>query len=147
MERDPTLRREALIRETGCKSERNACLEVNWLLMYGTVLHRTETMAPVTVLQCACVAGREEAKRAAAALNSEKLQFDVAYTSVLRRAHESLDIILTEIRQPGLPVVQAWQLNERHYGALTGHNKAEMAAKYGKEQASTFTKLMSRLTD
>lgn len=78
--------------------------------------------------------GREEAKQAAAALNTEKLQFDIAYTSVLRRAHESLDIILREIRQPGLPVVQAWQLNERHYGALTGHNKAQMAAKYGKEQ-------------
>ena len=104
-------------------------------------------MAPVTVLHCASVEGREEAEQAAAALNTEKLQFDVAYTSVLRRAHESLDIVLREIRQPGLPVVQAWQLNERHYGALTGHNKAEMAAKYGNEQASTFTKLMSRLTD
>jgi 2,3-bisphosphoglycerate-dependent phosphoglycerate mutase len=104
-------------------------------------------MASVTVLHSVSVEGREEAKQAAAALNTEKLQFDVAYTSVLRRAHESLDIILREIRQPGLPVVQAWQLNERHYGALTGHNKAEMAAKYSKEQASTFTKLISRLTN
>ena len=99
--------------------------------------------ASVTVLHCASVEGREEAKQAAAALNTENLQFDIAYTSVLRRAHESLDIILREIRQPGLPVVQAWQLNERHYGALTGHNKAQMAAKYGKEQVSTFTKIMS----
>jgi 2,3-bisphosphoglycerate-dependent phosphoglycerate mutase len=110
-------------------------------------LHRTVTMASVTVLHYASVEGREEAKLAAAALNMEKLQFDVAYTSVLRRAHESLDIILREIAQPGLPVVQAWQLNERHYGALTGHNKAQVAAKFGKEQASTFTKLISRLTN
>ena len=110
-------------------------------------LHRTATIAIVTMLHCASVAGREEAKQAAAALNTEKLQFDVAYTSVLRRARESLDIILRQIGQPGLPVIQAWQLNERHYGALTGHNKAEVAAKYGNEQASTFTKLMSRLTN
>ena len=115
--------------------------------MYGAGLHRTVTMASVTVVHCASVEGREEAKQAAAALNTEKLQFDVAYTSALRRACESLDIILREIGQPRLPVVEAWQLNERHYGALTGHNKAEVAAKYGKEQASTFTKLMSRLTN
>jgi 2,3-bisphosphoglycerate-dependent phosphoglycerate mutase len=66
---------------------------------------------------------------------------------VLRRAHDSLDIILREIGQPELPVVQAWQLNERHYGALTGYNKAEVADKYGKEQASTLSKLTSRLID
>lgn len=97
----------------------------------------------MTVLRSAGVEGKEEARQAAAALNMEELQFDVAYTSLLRRACESVDIILREIRQPGLPVVQAWQLNERHYGALTGHNKAEMAAKYGEQQVSTFTKLMS----
>ena len=66
---------------------------------------------------------------------------------MLRRAHDTLDIILREIGQPQLPVVQAWQLNERHYGALTGYNKAEVADKYGKEQASTLSKLTSRLTD
>ena len=66
---------------------------------------------------------------------------------MLRRAHDSLDIILREIGQPELPVVQAWQLNERHYGALTGYNKAEVADKYGKEQASTLSKLTSRLID
>ncbi|GFG35422.1 hypothetical protein Cfor_10143 [Coptotermes formosanus] len=52
--------------------------------------------------------GKEEARQAAAALNTENLQFDVAYTSVLRRAHDTLDIILREIRQPGLPV-QIWR--------------------------------------
>ncbi|PNF18643.1 Phosphoglycerate mutase 1 [Cryptotermes secundus] len=78
--------------------------------------------------------GREEAKHAGEALNSERLKFDVAYTSVLTRANDSLEIILKEIEQPELPVTQAWELNERHYGALTGHNKIEMAVKYGKEQ-------------
>lgn len=67
-------------------------------------------------------------------MNSENLKFDVAYTSILQRACDSLDIILREIKQPELPVIQAWELNERHYGALTGYNKAEMAAKYGNEQ-------------
>lgn len=83
--------------------------------------------------------GREEAKQAGEALNSERLKFDVAYTSVLTRANDSLEIILKEIEQPELPVTQAWELNERHYGALTGYNKAEMAAKYGKEQVGIFT--------
>jgi len=106
--------------------------------MCGTA-DRTATVVSVSVLRSASVEGREEAKQAAAALYMQKLQFDVAYTSLLRRAQESLDIILREIRQPGLPVVQAWQLNERHYGALTGHNKAEMAAKYGKEQVRALT--------
>lgn len=89
--------------------------------------------------------GRDEAKQAAAALNTEGLQFDVAYTSVLRRAHDSLDIILREIGQPELPVVQAWQLNERHYGALTGYNKAEVADKYGKEQVQIWRRRFDML--
>jgi 2,3-bisphosphoglycerate-dependent phosphoglycerate mutase len=72
-------------------------------------------------------------------LNSERLKFDVTYTSVLTRAKDSLEIILKEIKQQKLAVTQAWELNERHYGALTGYNKAEMAAKYGKEQVGIFT--------
>lgn len=87
--------------------------------------------------------GREEAKQAGEALNSEKLKFDVAYTSVLTRANDSLEIILKEIEQPELPVTQAWELNERHYGALTGYNKLEMAAKYGTEQVGTFTTVVN----
>jgi bisphosphoglycerate-dependent phosphoglycerate mutase family 1 len=106
---------------------------------------RSKLVSVVTrINKCGSVQGREEAKQAAAALNAENLKFDVAYTSVLRRAHDSLDIILREIRQPGLPVVKAWELNERHYGALTGYNKAEMAEKYGKEQASTIMELSKR---
>lgn len=87
--------------------------------------------------------GREEAKQAGEALNSERLKFDVAYTSVLARANDSLEIILKEIEQPELPVTQAWELNERHYGSLTGHNKVEMAAIYGKEQVGTFTTIVN----
>lgn len=88
--------------------------------------------------------GREEATQAGEALKSKRLKFDVAYTSVLARANESLEIILKEIEQQELPVTQAWELNERHYGALTGYNKAEMAAKYGKEQVGIFTTIVNK---
>jgi 2,3-bisphosphoglycerate-dependent phosphoglycerate mutase len=60
--------------------------------------------------------------------------FDVAYTSVLKRAIRTLDIVLREIDQVWLPVHKTWRLNERHYGALQGLNKAETAAKHGEEQ-------------
>lgn len=80
--------------------------------------------------------GKNEARQAASSLITENLKFDIVYTSLLKRANQTLDIILREIRQPDLPVKQAWQLNERHYGALTGYNKADMAAKYGKEQVN-----------
>ncbi|PSN39000.1 Phosphoglycerate mutase 2 [Blattella germanica] len=78
--------------------------------------------------------GRLEALRAATALKEENAQFDIAFTSLLSRANETLEIILKQINQTNLPVVRAWQLNERHYGDLTGYNKAEMAEKYGLEQ-------------
>lgn len=60
--------------------------------------------------------------------------FDVAYTSVLKRAIRTLDIVLREIDQVWLPVHKTWRLNERHYGALQGLNKSETAAKHGEEQ-------------
>ncbi|HUX11963.1 MAG TPA: 2,3-diphosphoglycerate-dependent phosphoglycerate mutase [Spirochaetia bacterium] len=60
--------------------------------------------------------------------------FDVAYTSVLKRAIHTLDIVLQEIDQVWLPVHKTWRLNERHYGALQGLNKSETAAKHGEEQ-------------
>jgi 2,3-bisphosphoglycerate-dependent phosphoglycerate mutase len=90
------------------------------------------------------LSGREEAKQAGMALKSENLKFDIAYTSVLRRASDSLNIMLEEIEQPDLPVTKAWELNERHYGALTGHNKAETAAKYGKDQVTLWYTLLNR---
>lgn len=70
----------------------------------------------------------------AAALRKEKLQFDVAFTSCLKRAHQTLEIVLKELSLEKVPVIPDWRLNERHYGALTGFNKREMAEVYGEEQ-------------
>ena len=68
------------------------------------------------------------------ALKDEGYIFDVAHTSVLQRAQTTLDTVLKQIGQVDLPVHKTWRLNERHYGALTGLNKAETAAKHGEEQ-------------
>lgn len=78
--------------------------------------------------------GQREAIAAGALLQREGFVFDVAYSSVLRRAIHTLHHVLSELGQDYLPVVKAWQLNERHYGALQGLNKSEMAAKFGDEQ-------------
>lgn len=78
--------------------------------------------------------GTEEAKHAAQLLSNEGFQFDMAFTSVLKRAIRTLWIILDHTDQMWLPVTRAWQLNERHYGALQGLNKTETAEKYGPEQ-------------
>ena len=77
-------------------------------------------------------AGRDEACRGAALIR--ELRFDRAFTSALRRAQETLDIVLEVIGQRDLPVEQDRALNERHYGALQGLDKAETARKYGEEQ-------------
>ncbi len=78
--------------------------------------------------------GRQEAKEAGAIFKAHNLEFDLAYTSVLRRAIHTLDIILGEIDQVWLPVHKRWRLNERHYGALQGFNKKKMAEEVGAEQ-------------
>jgi 2,3-bisphosphoglycerate-dependent phosphoglycerate mutase len=78
--------------------------------------------------------GREEAKRAGETLKAEGFVFDIAYTSVLKRAIRTLWMALDELDLMWIPVVKAWQLNERHYGALQGLNKAETAAEFGDEQ-------------
>ena len=78
--------------------------------------------------------GREEARRAGQILKKEGFTFDEAYTSVLKRAIRTLWIILDEMDLMWIPVHKTWLLNERHYGALQGLNKAEMAAQYGEEQ-------------
>ncbi len=79
-------------------------------------------------------AGREQARQAAQLLKQEGYDFDVAFTSVLKRAIRTLWIVLDELDRMYLPVHPSWRLNERHYGALQGLNKAETAAKYGEEQ-------------
>lgn len=78
--------------------------------------------------------GREEAKAAGRLMKEEGLDFDVCYTSFLKRAIHTLNLALEEMDREWLPVIKAWQLNERHYGALQGLNKADTAAKYGEEQ-------------
>jgi len=78
--------------------------------------------------------GLAEARRAGQLLAAEGYDFDVAYTSVLKRAIRTLWTVLDEMDRMWLPVVNSWRLNERHYGALQGLNKAETAAKYGDEQ-------------
>ncbi|MEF9996644.1 MAG: 2,3-bisphosphoglycerate-dependent phosphoglycerate mutase, partial [Burkholderiaceae bacterium] len=78
--------------------------------------------------------GREEARAAGELLKREGYEFDIAYTSVLKRAIRTLWITLDSLDQMYLPVVHNWRLNERHYGALQGLNKAETAAQYGEKQ-------------
>ena len=78
--------------------------------------------------------GLEEAAAAAEMLKKAGYEFDCVYTSVLKRAIRTLWTILDRTDQMWLPVIRAWQLNERHYGALQGLNKTETAAKYGDEQ-------------
>ncbi len=78
--------------------------------------------------------GRCEAAEAGALMQAEGLQFDVAHTSVLKRAIQTLQIALHGMDQEWLPVHKSWRLNERHYGALQGLDKAETAARHGEEQ-------------
>ena len=78
--------------------------------------------------------GHEEAKNAGRLLKAEGFDFDVCYTSLLKRAIHTLNHVLDEMDRAWLPVVKSYKLNERHYGALQGLNKAETAAKYGDEQ-------------
>ena len=78
--------------------------------------------------------GREEAREAGRLMAAEKMEFDVAFTSVLKRAIRTLWIAQDEMDMMWIPVHKSWRLNERHYGALQGLNKAETAAKHGDEQ-------------
>ncbi|HXU82923.1 MAG TPA: 2,3-diphosphoglycerate-dependent phosphoglycerate mutase [Polyangia bacterium] len=78
--------------------------------------------------------GRQEAKAAGQLLKKEGYTFDQAYTSVLKRAIRTLNLALDEMGLLWIPVQRSWRLNERHYGALQGLNKAETAAKFGDDQ-------------
>ena len=78
--------------------------------------------------------GHEEAAAAGRLLKAEGYDFDVCYTSYLKRAIHTLNHILDEMDRAWLPVTKTWKLNERHYGALQGLNKSETAEKYGEEQ-------------
>jgi 2,3-bisphosphoglycerate-dependent phosphoglycerate mutase len=78
--------------------------------------------------------GVQEARAAGQLLKKEDWDFDLCFTSVLKRAVRTLNIALEEMDRLWLPVTKDWHLNERHYGALQGLNKSEMAKKYGEEQ-------------
>jgi 2,3-bisphosphoglycerate-dependent phosphoglycerate mutase len=78
--------------------------------------------------------GRQEAVDAGRSLRELGYEFDIAFTSVLKRAIRTLWLMLDELDEMWIPVVRDWRLNERHYGALQGLNKAETAARYGDEQ-------------
>jgi 2,3-bisphosphoglycerate-dependent phosphoglycerate mutase len=82
--------------------------------------------------------GLEEAREAGRVLRNQDFAFDVAYTSLLKRAIRTLWIVLDEMDLMWIPVIRDWRLNERHYGALQGLNKAETAAKYGEEQVKVW---------
>ena len=78
--------------------------------------------------------GIQEAKEAGKVLKENGIEFDIAYTSVLKRANDTLNYILEELGETDIPVKKSWRLNERHYGALQGLNKDETKKKYGDEQ-------------
>ncbi|MGD0695131.1 MAG: 2,3-diphosphoglycerate-dependent phosphoglycerate mutase [Terriglobia bacterium] len=82
--------------------------------------------------------GIAEAKEAGRVLKEQGYVFDIAYTSVLKRAIRTLWLVLDEMDLMWIPVVRDWRLNERHYGALQGFNKAETAAKYGEQQVKVW---------
>jgi 2,3-bisphosphoglycerate-dependent phosphoglycerate mutase len=87
--------------------------------------------------------GREEAREAGRLLAGQQMRFDIAYTSVLTRAIRTCWIVLDELDLLWIPMEKDWRLNERHYGALQGLNKAETAARHGEEQ----TKIWRRSYD
>lgn len=78
--------------------------------------------------------GREEAMAAGTLLKESGYDFDICYTSYLKRAIHTLNLVLDQMDLAWLPVTKTWKLNERHYGALQGLNKAETAKKYGEDQ-------------
>lgn len=87
--------------------------------------------------------GSEEAKNAGKLLKKHGFEFDMAYTSVLKRAIKTLNIILEETDHMWIPVMKNWRWNERHYGDLQGFNKQEMAEKVGKDQVHMWRRSFS----
>ena len=87
--------------------------------------------------------GKKEAILAGKALKEEEIDFDVCYTSYLKRAIHTLNLVLEEMNRDWLPVVKSYKLNERYYGALQGLNKAETAKKYGEKQVKIWRRSFS----
>lgn len=89
--------------------------------------------------------GREEAIQAGKLLAEAGFTFDLAYTSVLKRAIKTLHLVLEEMNSLWIPEIKAWQLNERHYGALQGLNKSETVKQYSPEQVLTWRRSFNTL--
>lgn len=87
--------------------------------------------------------GVSEAEAAGKAMASEGLDFDICYTSFLKRAIHTQQIALDQMDRAWIPVIKSWKLNERHYGALQGLNKSETAEKYGEEQVKIWRRSYS----
>ena len=87
--------------------------------------------------------GKKEAILAGKALKEEEIDFDVCYTSYLKRAIHTLNLVLEEMNRDWLSVIKSYKLNERHYGALQGLNKAETAKKYGEKQVKIWRRSFS----
>lgn len=87
--------------------------------------------------------GIKEAKEAGKLLKKNGFIFDIAYTSVLKRANKTLDIILEELGEKDIPIHYSWKLNERHYGALQGLNKDDTRKKYGDDQVKIWRRSAS----
>jgi 2,3-bisphosphoglycerate-dependent phosphoglycerate mutase len=89
--------------------------------------------------------GRAEALKGGKSLKEKGFKFDIAYTSVLKRAIKTLNYVFDEVDQVWLPVHKEWRLNERHYGALQGLNKSETAARHGEEQVKIWRRRSKNL--
>lgn len=87
--------------------------------------------------------GIEEARLAGKTLKENKLDFDICYTSYLKRVIHTLNLVLDEMDRDWLPIIKSYKLNERHYGALQGLNKAETAEKYGEDQVKIWRRSFS----
>ena len=87
--------------------------------------------------------GRQEAIRTGRLFKERGYDFDICYTSFLRRAIQTLDLIQIEMDREWLPTIKSWKLNERHYGALQGLNKAETAEKFGAEQVKSWRRSLA----
>ena len=104
------------------------------LLRHGESIGTRRTGSRGGPMSILSLQGIEEAKRAGQGLRDAGFVFDVAYTSVLKRAVRTLWIVQDQMDLMWIPTIPHWRLNERHYGALQGLNKAETAAKFGDEQ-------------
>jgi len=87
--------------------------------------------------------GVDEARKAGKILKAKGFTFDLAFTSVLKRANRTLEIVLDEMNLRGIEVFKSWRLNERHYGALQGLNKAQVARQYGDQQVAIWRRSYS----